>query len=72
MKLADTVLISLSIGFMMMGIHQTYTNGFAGSYIFFMTMLTLLGIYQLRKLNAGKKVNESLNNKKNQRKKHKI
>jgi flagellar biogenesis protein FliO len=72
MKLTDTILISLSIVCITIGIHQTYKNGFASGYLFFMTMLILMGIYQLRKLNVEKRGKEPSNSKKNQRKKDKI
>jgi hypothetical protein len=64
MKLIDTILISLSIVFMLVGIHQTYLNGIAGSYIFFMTMLSLLALYQLRKLNKENKAKTPIKSKK--------
>ena len=72
MKLADTILLSLSVVCMIIGIHQTYKNGFANGYLFFMTMLVLMGIYQLRKLSSERKGKEPLNSKKNQKNKHKI
>jgi flagellar biogenesis protein FliO len=71
MKLADTLLLSLSVVCVIIGIHQTYKNTFASGYLFFMTMLVLMGIYQLRKLNSERKGKEPLNSKKNQKNKHK-
>jgi hypothetical protein len=68
MKLVDTVLISLSIVCMIIGIHQTYVNGFTNSYIFFMTMLSLLALYQLRKLNSENQGKGPIKSKKSTKK----
>jgi hypothetical protein len=72
MKLIDTILLSLSIVCLTIGIHQTYKNGFASGYLFFMGMLILMGTYQLRKLNAQKGGKTPSNSKKKQRNKDKI
>jgi len=49
MKLLDAIIFSLSIAFLIIGIHQTITVGFSFSYFFFMLSISLLLLYKLRK-----------------------
>jgi hypothetical protein len=68
MKLIDTILISLSVVFILIGVHQTYLHGFADSYIFFMTTITLLAYYQIRKINRENVEKKALKSKKSSKK----
>jgi hypothetical protein len=43
------ILLSLSVGFLIIGIHQTMTNGLAYSYWIFMLSVSLLLLYKYRK-----------------------
>jgi hypothetical protein len=49
MKLFDIILLSLSAGFLIIGIHQIMTVGFAASYWLMMMSSGLLFVYALRK-----------------------
>lgn len=49
MKLFDTILLSLVVALLVVGIHQIFVNGFLNSYWIFMIMLSLLYWFQLRK-----------------------
>ncbi len=58
MKLLDTILFSIAILFMLIGIHQSMMVGFAPSYWLFMLALGFLMWYQIRKKN--RKAEDSL------------
>ena len=49
MKLANVIIFTLSIGFFLIGIHQTMMVGIAYSYWIFMLSISLLLLYALRK-----------------------
>lgn len=49
MKLADIIVLSLAVGFLIIGIHQTMVNGFAKSYWILMIPLILYFVLNLRK-----------------------
>lgn len=49
MRLFDTILLSLAIGFFIIGVLQLMTVGMLNSYWIFMLSIILLGWYQLRK-----------------------
>jgi hypothetical protein len=65
--LSQTILLSLTVVFLVIGVHQSVLHGFAGSYWIFMLMLTTLIIYQMRK---NKDINKETpaNNKKGKKK----
>ncbi|MEQ9424441.1 MAG: hypothetical protein RJQ09_08500 [Cyclobacteriaceae bacterium] len=54
MKLFDTIIFTLAIGFTIIGFHQAFTVGIAESYWIFMLSLSLLLLYKLRKKNDSK------------------
>ena len=49
MKLADAILLSLAVGFFIIGVHQTITYGLSYSYWLLMVSTGLLFWYQYRK-----------------------
>lgn len=49
MKLADALLLSLSLALIIVGIHQTVTRGVGESYAIFMFAVALLFWFQYRK-----------------------
>jgi hypothetical protein len=49
MKLPDIILLSLAVGFLIIGIHQTMTVGFGKAYWAIMLSLVLLFLFNLRK-----------------------
>ena len=51
MKLLDTLLLSLSAGFFIIGVHQLITVGLPQAYWIFMLSTVLLIAYQIRKKN---------------------
>ena len=57
MKLLDVILLSASVGFLIIGIHQIMTVGFAKSYGIIMLSCILLFVYSYRKgqLRSGTK-----------------
>lgn len=54
MKFFDTVLSSVIIVLLIIGIHQIMVAGFAQSYWIFMVMMMLIFVYQIRKNNKLK------------------
>jgi hypothetical protein len=52
MKLVDVVLLSLAVGFIIIGIHQIMTVGFEKAYWALMLALILFFIFNLRKKRA--------------------
>ena len=58
MKLVDVIIFTLSIGFTLIGIHQTMVVGLAYSYWIFMLSISLLLLYRLRKKNTQSTQNE--------------
>jgi hypothetical protein len=59
MKFFDVVLISLMVGFSIIGIHQSIVAGFGNSYWIFMFTLVLLLWYKLRNNTVEDKSNTS-------------
>ncbi|HTJ49508.1 MAG TPA: hypothetical protein VL443_08660 [Cyclobacteriaceae bacterium] len=49
MKLTDVIILSLTVVFVIIGIHQTMTVGFGNAYWAIMLALILLFLYNLRK-----------------------
>lgn len=49
MRLADAILLSLSVAFFIIGVHQTMTVGIIYSYFFLMVSLLLLFWYRIRR-----------------------
>ena len=49
MKLLDALILSLSLAFIIVGIHQTLVNGIGSSYAIFMFAVALLFWFQLRR-----------------------
>jgi hypothetical protein len=68
MKLIDIILITLSTFFVIVGIHQTFLYGFFSSYVFFMMVIILMGIFQLRKKPVKKTTEPGKDQKKKPRK----
>lgn len=60
MKLLDTIILSLAIGFLLVGIHQLIYNPghFADNYWLFMFMIGFLGWFQLRRAKRKEKNND--------------
>lgn len=50
MKLADALLISLTLAMIIIGIHQSLTIGVEGSYPIFMVSVALLFWFQYRRI----------------------
>jgi hypothetical protein len=55
MKLTDVLLLSLSVAFLIIGIHQIMTVGFASSYWLIMLSCALLFAYSYRRRNSQSK-----------------
>lgn len=49
MKLINAILLSLAVGFFIIGVHQSMTVGIMQSYFIFMIAVALLFAYQLKK-----------------------
>jgi hypothetical protein len=49
MKLSDIILLSLAVGFLIIGIHQTMTLGFGQAYWALMLTMVLFFVIVLRK-----------------------
>lgn len=49
MKLPDVILLSFSVAFLMMGVHQVSTAGFGKAYWALMLALVFFFIYNLRR-----------------------
>jgi hypothetical protein len=49
MKLLDALILSLSLAFIIVGIHQTLVNGIGSAYAIFMFAVGLLFWFQLRR-----------------------
>lgn len=49
MKLAETILFSLAVAFLIIGVHQTFTVGMLQSYWIFMLSITLLLLFKLQR-----------------------
>jgi len=49
MKLIDIIVLSLAVGFLIIGIHQIMTLGFGNGYWAVMLSLILYFVYNLRK-----------------------
>ena len=64
MKLTDVIILTLSIGFLLIGIHQSMLVGVINSYWIFMISISLLLLYRLRK----KKNSDTSKDQKNSRK----
>jgi hypothetical protein len=49
MKLTETILFSLAVAFLIIGVHQTFTVGILQSYWIFMLSITLLLIFKFQR-----------------------
>jgi hypothetical protein len=49
MKLSETILFSLSVAFLIIGVHQTFTVGILQSYWIFMLSIALLLIFKFQR-----------------------
>jgi hypothetical protein len=49
MKLVDLLILSLAVAFLIIGIHQIMTVGFASAYFVIMLALVMFFLYSLRK-----------------------
>ena len=65
MKLFDTILFSSAILFMLIGLHQGMTVGYANSYWLFMLAISTLMWYQIRKKKQTKEEGEKEETKEN-------
>jgi len=61
-KLVNTIILSLSIGLLIIGVHQLMVDGLMSSYWIFMFTISLLLLYKYRKKSMG--VQESDHHKK--------
>jgi hypothetical protein len=62
MKLSETILFSLAVAFLIIGVHQTFTVGILQSYWIFMLSITLLLIFKfLRNKSVAKQPTPSAN-----------
>ncbi|RIW18429.1 hypothetical protein D0X99_01705 [Algoriphagus lacus] len=52
MKLADSLILSLALALIVIGIHQSWSTGMGGSYFIFMFAVGLLFWFQLRRNKA--------------------
>jgi hypothetical protein len=60
MKLSETILFSLAVAFLIIGVHQTFTVGILQSYWIFMLSIALLLTFKLlRNKSVGKQPNPS-------------
>lgn len=69
MKIIDTVLLSLSLGLLIIGVHQSRINGFTKSYWIFMIMFLLLFAFLSRLKPAVKQDNTKVEAKPKKKKK---
>jgi hypothetical protein len=70
MKFFDTILLSLAIGFFIIGLHQSFTVGFEVSYWIFMITLALLLWFKIRRNSgADPPANKKVKSKKDKNKK---
>jgi hypothetical protein len=74
MKLIDAILLSLSVAFFIIGVHQTIVStesveaGVANAYVFYMTSLLLLFWYRVRRKKQQQENKKEENKQKNRRK----
>lgn len=54
----DMLLLALSAAVMIVGIHQTYINGFAQAYWIFMVAIAIFLYYQIRKVKRKQEDNQ--------------
>jgi len=64
MKLLDAIILSLSAGFFIIGVHQLITVGLAQAYWIFMLSTALLIWYQIRKQSKNVPLQDSENTRK--------
>jgi Na+/proline symporter len=59
MKILDTIILSMAVGLLLIGVHQAIYNPghFADNYSLFMLMIGLLGWFQLRRIKRNEKKN---------------
>jgi len=57
MKILDTIILSMAVGLLLIGVHQSIYNPghFADNYWLFMLMIGLLGWFQLRRTKRKEK-----------------
>lgn len=67
MKLLDTILLSLSAGFFIIGVHQIITVGLVQAYWIFMLSTVLLIGYQIRKKRQKEHLQNLNNNPKSKK-----
>lgn len=68
MKLADVILLSLSLAFAIVGIHLSLTVGIETSYPFFMLSVALLFWFQYRKMNKPEEESKPIRKTKSRKK----
>jgi hypothetical protein len=68
MKLADSLLLSLALALIIIGIHQSWSSGVGGSYFIFMFAVGLLFWFQLRRNQARSQPNEKVQKPKQKKK----
>lgn len=75
MRLLDAILLSLSVAFFIIGVHQTMVGsetiaeGVANAYVFYMASLILLFWYRVRRKNQQQKQASEKKGEKNKKKK---
>lgn len=57
-SLFDFILLIVSAAVMIVGIHQTYVNGFGSAYWIFMISIAVFLYYQIRKLKKKQEANQ--------------
>lgn len=54
----DLMLLALTAAIMIVGVHQTYMNGFSNAYWIFMLSIAVFLYYQIRKLKRKQETNQ--------------
>jgi 4-hydroxybenzoate polyprenyltransferase len=54
----DLLLLALSAAVMIIGVHQTYMNGFSNAYWLFMLSIAIFLYHQIRKLKRKQEANQ--------------
>jgi len=63
MNSTQTLYFAVTFALLIIGIHQTYLNGFLNSYWIFMLVIIIMGVYQYNKNRKGSEVKEGVGEK---------
>ena len=63
----DLMLLALSAAVLIVGVHQTYMNGFSNAYWLFMVSIALFLYHQIRKLKRRQEANQPKMNRRAKR-----